>query len=144
MGACLARLLLFWGVLFWAICCADGADVDVVDSWSGKIRDASLRVLEPESGFISDTKVWKNLWAAWRPGKGLPSVDFREELILGGTVAGPNLVILWPTVNDSGSVNLAVAGTKIAGPGFGYKLVKVRRKDLWSINGIPLDKDERR
>lgn len=106
--------------------------------WGGKVRDKSHRNLAPQSGFIADAATWKKVWTAWRPGDRLPKVDFDNELILVGTVPGPNIVILRPTVDGSGNLRFQVAGTKIGGPGFGYKFIRVSRKGVKSVNGKPV------
>jgi hypothetical protein len=109
-------------------------------TWSAKHKDAALRKLAPAAGFIADAEAWEKLWTAWRPEEALPKVDFENELILVGTVPGPNLVLLNPDLDDSGNVSFVVAGTKIGGPGFGYKLVKIAHEGVKSVNGQPLAK----
>jgi len=113
--------------------------VKPVDVWSGKIRDDSLRKLAPRSGFIADAGTWKKLWTAWRPDQKGPEVDFDKELVLVGTVPGPNLVLMRPTLSDDGNLRYILAGTKIAGPGFGYKLLRISSAGVTSVNGTPLN-----
>ena len=110
--------------------------VVAAEMWAGKIKDESLRDLAPKAGFIIDTKTWKTVWTAWRPNEKLPTVDFKKTVILVGTVPGPNLVIMKPKIDDGGDVRFIVAGTKIGGPGFGYKLIVVSRDGVKSVNGI--------
>ncbi|MCC9609063.1 hypothetical protein LOC68_07115 [Blastopirellula sp. JC732] len=107
------------------------------DAWSGKLQDAALRELAPKAGFIADAETWKMLWTAWRPDEELPAVDFAKELVMVGTVPGPNLVIMRPVVEE-GNVKFVVGGTKIGGPGFGYKLVKIAREGIETVNGKPI------
>lgn len=107
-------------------------------SWSGKSFDSKLKQLAPESGAIVDGATWKKVWSAWRPMEELPEVDFAKELVLVGTVSGPNLVIMRPVVSD-GNVKFIVGGTKIGGPGFGYKLIKMDRAGIKTVNGKPID-----
>ncbi len=113
--------------------------VEPTGMWSGKIKDEPLRKLAPPSGFIADAETWKTVWTAWRPDEELPKVDFAKELILVGTVPGPNLVIMQPTIDDEGNVKFIVGGTKIGGPGFGYKLIKMVREGVKTVNGKPVD-----
>ena len=40
-----------------------------------------------------------------------------------------------PIIDDSGNVRFTVAGTEMAGPGFGYKLIKIGRNGVKSVNG---------
>lgn len=103
--------------------------------WTGKVQDEALRNLAPESSYIADADTWSKLWKAWRPNEEQPKVDFNKELILVGTVPGPNLVLMRPQVNDEGDVRFVVGGTRIGGPGFGYKLIKIASEGIKSVNG---------
>jgi len=109
--------------------------VEPTGMWSGKIKVESLRKLAPQSGFIADAETWKKLWTAWRPDEEMPKADFAKELILVGTVPGPNLVVMRPTIDDEGNVKFIVGGTKIGGPGFGYKLIGISRDGVKTVNG---------
>jgi hypothetical protein len=55
-----------------------------------------------------------------------------------GTVSGPNRVLLAPRLAEDGDLRFLVAGTKMAGPGFGYALVKVSREGVKTVNGKPI------
>ncbi|MBI1249595.1 hypothetical protein GC197_17360 [bacterium] len=110
-----------------------------IESWAGKIKESPLRKLAPKSGFIADAKAWEELWTAWRPGKDLPEVDFSQSLILVGIVPGPNLVIMVPMMDEQGNVKFVVGGTKIGGPGFGYKFVKIAKEGVKTINGKSIE-----
>ena len=114
--------------------------VEPTGMWSGKIKDLSFRKLAPKSGFIADAETWRKLWTAWRPDEELPKADFGKELILVGTVPGPNLVSMRPTIDDRGNVRFTVAGTEIAGPGFGYRLIGISRDCVKTVNGKALTK----
>jgi hypothetical protein len=100
----------------------------------GKIKDAALEKLAPKTGYIADEATWKKLWAGWRPGEEMPEIDFAKELLLVGTVPGPNSVFMKPTLEE-GDVKFIVGGTKIGGPGFGYRILKVNRDGVKSVNG---------
>lgn len=115
--------------------CGAAPIVEPKQSWSGEIKDESLRRLAPQSGFIADSQTWKKLWTTWRPDKELPKVDFSKFLILVGTVPGPNEVVLRATFTTKGNVKFNVSGTEIAGPGFGYKLTMIDRKGVRTVNG---------
>ncbi|MBX3440526.1 MAG: hypothetical protein KF861_23755 [Planctomycetaceae bacterium] len=135
--ASLAIFLQFAGSAF----AADPA-VEAIQTWSGKIRDETLKKHAPESGFISDAKAWDRLYRAWRPDEDVPDLNFEETLVLVGTVPGPNLVLMTPTMNAEADVQFVVGGTRIGGPGFGYKLISVARQGVKSINGNPLEEAE--
>lgn len=105
----------------------------------GKIADASLEKLAPKSSFITDAGTFAKLWKAWRPGEAVPEVDFRKELVIIGTASGPNLVMFQPKLQDDGDLKYVVASTRMAGPGFGYRLVKLNREGIRTVNGKSVD-----
>ena len=95
--------------------------------------------LAPNTGFIGDNKTWKTLWNAWRPQDDVPTVDFGQKLILLGIVSGRNRVILNLNTNDRGEVKFVAGGTRMDGPGFGYKFVAIERNGIKSVNGNPIE-----
>ncbi len=105
---------------------------------NGKIPDESLEKLAPKSGVIADDATFEKLWKAWRPGEVVPEVDFEKDLVIVGIVDGPNLVMLNPQLEEDGNVKYVVAGTRMAGPGFGYRMVKMSRDGVKTINGKPI------
>lgn len=105
----------------------------------GKIADASLEKLAPKSGFITDAKTFAKLWKSWRPGEALPEVDFSKDMVIIGTASGPNLVMFQPKLQEDGDLKYVVASTRMAGPGFGYRLVKMSREGIKTVNGKPID-----
>ena len=113
-------------------------NVKTTGNWSGKLGDDKLRNLAPQTGFVATPEAWKKLWEAWRPQESLPKIDFEKELVLIGVVPGPNLVLLLPR-NKDGNVTFVVGGTKIGGPGFGYKMAKIPRAGVKSVQGNPLE-----
>lgn len=108
-------------------------------SWSGKIAQEELRKHAPKSGFITDEKTFEKLWTAWRPDEAIPKIDFQKQFVVVGTVDGPNLIIMNPKLNEEGDLKFIVGGTKIGGPGFGYKLMAVDREGVKSVNGKELE-----
>lgn len=132
------RLAVFLLLILSATQSPAADNIQPTGSWSGKFRDNTLQKFAPQQGFIATLDAWKHLWGAWRPGKTLPEVDFEKELILVGVVPGPNAVLLLP-LNQDGKVTFAVGGTKKGGPGFGYKLVKIPRVGITSVQGKSLE-----
>jgi hypothetical protein len=108
------------------------------NTWSGILPDESLRKLAPAAGYVADARSWSRLWAAWRPDEKLPRLDFSKQLVLVGTVPGPNNVLLRPMMDSKGALRFIVGGTRKAGPGFGYKLLAIGRTGVKTINGNPL------
>ncbi|EAQ80158.1 hypothetical protein [Blastopirellula marina] len=113
-------------------------EVKVLQEWSGKTPNNSLKSLAPESGFVTATEQWKKLWTAWRPGEELPKIDFTQQIVLVGVVDGPNQVMLRPTMQIE-EIRFVTAGTRMAGPGFGYKLVAVNKAGVKRVNGQPIN-----
>ena len=112
--------------------------VETLGMWSGQVKDAALRELAPASDCITEPGAWQELYKKWQPEMKVPRVDFTQHLVLVGTVAGPNRVILNPSIDKTGNVTFIVAGTKRGGPGFGYKLILVKRQGIKTVNGKPL------
>lgn len=106
--------------------------------WSGMLEDVALRKQAPAAGFVADAKSFEKLWKAWRPSEKVPKVDFATDFVLVGTVSGPNLVIMSPSLGDNGDLKYVVGGTKRGGPGFGYLILQVSRKGVKTVNGKPL------
>lgn len=109
-----------------------------IQQWSGRSRDSGGKRHRPPGGFIADADSWQRLWQAWRDTETCPDVDFDRHLVLVGTVDGPNRVFLRASLDEKGDVRLLVAGTEIAGPGFGYAMMKVDRTGVKSVNGVPV------
>ena len=58
---------------------ADDKKSKMPDSWSGVVRDTSLRGLAPDKGYVADDKTWKNLWHKWRGDQSEPpKIDFTK------------------------------------------------------------------
>ncbi|WDI41305.1 hypothetical protein [Bremerella sp. P1] len=101
----------------------------------GKIPDDSLQKLAPKSGVVTDAKTFAKLWNAWRPGEAVPEIDFSKDLVIIGMADGPNLVMFEPKLKDDGDLKYLVASTRMAGPGFGYRMVKMSREGVKTVNG---------
>lgn len=111
-------------------------------SFSGTVPEGALRDLAPPGGVITDEETFRALYRAWFQQPQVsptPSIDFETELVLIGTVPGPNRVILRPELRSDGDVRFVVGGTKKGGPGFGFLLMVVAREGVKSINGRPLE-----
>jgi len=112
--------------------------VEVLARWTETPKDATLRRLAPQAGFIADAAAWQRLWKAWRGDEAVAAVDFTKEVVLVGTVGGPNRVIVRPALAAGGKLRFVVVGTEMAGPGFGYAMLKVSRTGVKTINGTVL------
>ncbi len=109
--------------------------VETTGMWSGQVIDNSLRKLAPPTGFIVDPTSWQKICKTWQPDMKVPRVDFSKNLVLVGTVPGPNLVLMRPTIDKKGNISFLVAGTKRGGPGFGYKLIAISRQGVKTVKG---------
>ena len=114
-------------------------EIEVKDMWEGKVAEESSRDLAPDCGYIADEQSLTELWSDWRKDEELPEVDFEQELVLVGTVPGPNRVIIEKKLSDDGDLKMKVAGTEIAGSGFGYQMLRVGRQGIESVNGEPIE-----
>ncbi len=112
--------------------------VETTGRWDGKVEDRSLQKAAPSSGVIANSGSWKAMWETWRPGEQAPPVDFDKEIVVVGVVSGPNRVLLRPMLGEGGDLRFVVGGTMMAGPGFGYALVKISREGVKTVNGKPI------
>ncbi len=114
---------------------AEMSEVKAIETWSGKLQDASLqKKFAPDSGLVADATTWEKLWNAWRPGEDLPKIDFTQNLVLVGTAPGPNQANMRPRIDDERNVKFVVFSTKIGGPGFGYTLMQIERHGVKTVN----------
>jgi len=135
-------LCLLGGILANIASAADQPDTAKPEgpvTWTGVIRDDSLRGLAPKQGYAADQETWAKVWTAWRPNQELPKLDFPQEIVLIATVPGPNRTMGKPTKDDEGNVKFRVASTKMGGPGFGYLMAKISTEGVKTINGKPFD-----
>ena len=115
--------------------------IEPTDHWDGIIADESLQKLVPvKKGFIADAKSLTRVWKAWRPDEKVPKIDFTKDLIVVGVVTGPNRVMIQPSLDEKGDLRLIIESTEVEGPGFGYRLLKVSREGVKSVNGKPVEK----
>ena len=131
-------LTVVTAVLLQSACLFAAESVNTTGRWYGVVEDPSLQEAAPANGVVADPESWKSLWETWRPDQELPQVDFDKEIVVVGVVPGPNRVLLRPVLAEAGDLRFVVAGTKMAGPGFGYALVKVSRDGVKTVNGKPI------
>ncbi len=116
----------------------DDKNSKMPESWSGIVRDASLRNLAPDKGYIADEKARQNLWEKWRGDQNeAPKIDFAIEIVLVATASGPNRMFGNPRLDKEGAVTFIPAATLLAGPGFGYLLARLSIEGVKSINRKP-------
>jgi hypothetical protein len=106
------------------------------DYWSGYVLDIKLKRTAPE--VVGDAETLRKLWKTWNGDRELPKVNFKEEVLFVFTSLGPNI----PCLNlylCGENVCGTVAHTCKGGPGFGYRIVKVSRKEIKSFFGRPIE-----
>lgn len=114
--------------------CAAQQSVSITQKWSGKIADASLRSFDKR--VVQDNATWNKLWASWRPGKKVADVDFSKQIVLVETVDGPNNILTSSLkVDATGELKYEIAGTEMAGSGFGYLLMSIPADNIKRVNG---------
>jgi len=120
---------------------AEGKDLAVIDQWGGVVKDNGVKQALPGSGVVGDLDAWDLVWKATHPedaeGISPPAVDFETDMVLIGTVPGPNKVsrVEKLTLDEKGNVDVKVGGTEMAGPGFGFVFLRVGREGIKSVNG---------
>jgi hypothetical protein len=131
-------LTVVMAVLLQSVCVFAAEPADTTDRWDGVVKDRPLQKAAPTNGIITKSASWKSVWQAWRPNQEVPQVDFETEIVVVGVVPGPNRVLLKPVLAEGGDLQFVVAGTRMAGPGFGYALEKVSREGVKTVNGKPI------
>ena len=130
-------MILFLG--YTSVAMAD-QEIELADKFTGKIADPALADACPDSGIINELAAWKKLWAAWRPNQPIKDIDFRNQIVLVETVAGPNLVFSsLLKLDEQGDLKYEIASSRIAGPGFGYLIMVVPKTGINSVNGMTMD-----
>jgi hypothetical protein len=114
----------------------ESKQIPVLRKWDGKVEDETLRKASPVTGYIANEKEFRKLWQAWRPNdKEVPKIDFEKELVLVGVASGPNSVRVIPQLNDKGDLQVLARASLVAGPGFGYQIITVKREGIKTIKG---------
>ncbi len=120
---------------------ADTVHVEVSEQWHGIINHDDLLSVLGERQFITNSADWQHVWTSWRPDEPVPAVVFDNELVVVLVAHGPNI----PGLNGpllhihEGDVRVVAMSTLIGGPGFGYRLLRLPRTGILSINGVPVD-----
>ncbi len=100
---------------------------------------AALRGKAPANHVIADQQSWAELWKAWRGDEPVPEVDFRTEIVIVYTCYGPNYMQVWLERDGSGNVKCVRSTvTGLAGPSFGYVMLRVNRAGIKSVEGHPI------
>jgi hypothetical protein len=103
-------------------------------------KDTALWKERPAKGYIADAKGWEALWDKWGAGQPRPPVDFAKELLLVAADTGPRVAGVQPTQTAAGDLRFSYP-VNGAGTGFSYRILKVSREGVKSVNGKPLPAD---
>jgi hypothetical protein len=125
-------------VLVVSVGTATADDVVPLNKYSGVIRQDPLKQLAPAAGVVVNPQKLAELWQAWSVDAKLPQVDFQTHMVLVDTVPGPNRSFSGPLKLENGDLTYSVASTRMGGPGFGYLMMIVPRKDIKTVNGKPV------
>ena len=112
--------------------------VEKIKAWIGHLDDKQLTELVPADGFLTSQDEWKTLWEKWRPGKRLPDVDFKQQVVL-VSLGGPYPVELEPRLNDQGELKVASSPRHAPKRGYGYGIAVVQRTGVKTINGKAIE-----
>ncbi len=118
--------------------------------WNGIVKNTALLTLAPKGGLITDAKTFSKLCLTWVPGSTVPTVDFTKEIVLVGTIQGPNHATMNALLDNKGNVVTSTGITKRArsklgaikrgGAGFGYAIMTVSRAKIKTVNGVAVPK----
>lgn len=135
------------GLLLAAVPPAPAAEktVKVEKEWKGGSAlkaDDDLWRKAPEDRMIAGPKAWEKLWKDWKFEKELPKVDFEKELILVAAGIGPNTIEVTDLVlDDKGNLKFQWSITEKGGPGYVYRILKVNREGVKTVNGKTVPKE---
>lgn len=62
-------------------------EVEILQSWQGDYPVTQLQLLPDDQreqgiGFIHEAKTFENVWKAFKPGKDVPEIDFKANIVL--------------------------------------------------------------
>src|SRR5262249_10230736 len=124
---------------------AEDKKVRVEQEWKGGSNakaDDGLWKKAPEGGALAGPKALEKLWKAWNVSKEVPKIDLEKELLLVFAGPGPNIITISDLVlNDKGDLKFNAAITERDGPGFVYKIIKVKRDGIKTVNGKAIPKE---
>ncbi len=106
----------------------------IYKQWTGFLPNGTPSVDLPGKGYVSDEETWIELWNAWRPTEKVPAVDFVNEMVLVGSLAGKTRVYIRAVKTEDGQATISVNGSGNI-KGLSYSFAKVMRAGLISING---------
>lgn len=120
---------------------APGGAKDLVPTraWAGSVDDEALQKHAPADGFVTDRKVFAQLWREWKVGSKVAAVDFKKELVLVQTTKGSLLEVI-PRLGSDGDLKVLSMGTNDFLPGFRYRIVVIPRAGIKTVDGKELPK----
>jgi hypothetical protein len=117
---------------------ADGTEVKVVRSWSGRIDKALVKHVPPE-GIVLTHKQLQTLWKAWGVKDKLPRIDFEKHLVLVAAAPSSRLAIK-PRLDEKGNLTFTVEATADLTRDAGYQVVLIPRAGVKTFKGKPVMK----
>ena len=114
--------------------------VPIERSWSGKILIAKSDQLTAGRGLITSKEEWAKIWRAVRRRESLPTVDFEKELVLVSVGSDPNKIIIVPTLDKKGDLQVSVMKTLLHHKNpttCFYRFAVIKREGIKTIHGEP-------
>jgi hypothetical protein len=108
--------------------------------WRGSVADEALAKNAPANHVIADEKTFARVWQAWEPGKKIPEVDFKKQLVLVATTRGSRLNV-GARLAEGGDLKVAAIATRDLRPGFRYHFIVIPHEGVQSVNGTKLGRD---
>ncbi len=115
--------------------------VPILQKWSGMHKDEKLQKESPATGYVTNARSFAKLWMAWRGDEKVPEVNFKDEIVVVGTAAGPNDVTVIPQLDQKGNLAILARASLVEGSGFGYQLVVIKRAGIKTIKGKEIVSD---
>jgi hypothetical protein len=109
----------------------------VVVSWQGLVK-LELSKDAPKDGYVAEGKTWEKLWKAWRGTEQVPSVNFKDAVILVALNRNPNSISILPTIDEKGDLKMTIESTAVGfiNPTEGaYQFALITREGIKTIRG---------
>ena len=115
--------------------------VPILVDWQGKVK-IELKEKVPQQKYVADSETWKKLWTAFRGAEQVPSVNFKETIVLVAWSGDPNRIRVVPTIDGKGDLQMTYQSTLIAFENpteSAYQFAVISRDGIKSIRGAKIE-----
>jgi len=128
----MSGIFFFTGVLM-ADPPAKSAKVEVIQKWSGKIKEAPFH-----TAVIVDAEAFAEAWNRLGVPGNTPNLDFTRLIVIAAAIRTSGLYI-WPSLDESGDLKTGIVATPDQPAYISYALAAIRRPGIKTVDGNPLE-----